>query len=193
MSIKQQKSIGTTSDWRGRNVVICCKGSTCLPLFLLLLRLSHLYRYAPLLQPHSLAPNISTTWLKVQQNRQWSRGSLQFPPNTPILYSPSKGRNVEDCCPPEAASSEAVVPSAGNSTYVCPAACWPWPHPCHWPICVLDPTSPCSQTDCSCWHPCYSSTCLEGLQSDRINAFSATSPATWKLSTASIMRSPLIW
>ncbi|KAJ8381109.1 hypothetical protein SKAU_G00018870 [Synaphobranchus kaupii] len=69
-------------------------------------------------------------------------------------------------CPPEAASSEAVVPSAGTSTYICPFACCPRPHPCHWPICVFDPTSPCSQTNCSCWPPCCSSTRPEGLQSD---------------------------
>jgi len=44
-------------------------------------------RYTPLLHHHSLALNISTTCLKVQQDKQWSRGSLQLWPNAQILSS----------------------------------------------------------------------------------------------------------
>ncbi|KAJ8375622.1 hypothetical protein SKAU_G00062020 [Synaphobranchus kaupii] len=101
--------------------VFCCKGTTCLPLFLLLLRLSHLYWYAPLLHHPSPAPNISTTCLEVLQDRQWSRGSLQLWPNIPILHRLSaRGCKLRGSC------------SLSRHLHL------------HLPLCLLSPTPPLS-------------------------------------------------
>ncbi|KAJ8368742.1 hypothetical protein SKAU_G00087700 [Synaphobranchus kaupii] len=97
------------------------QGTTCLPQFLLLLRLSHLYWYAPLLHHPSPAPNISTTCLEVLQDRQWSRGSLQLWPNIPILHRLSaRGCKLRGGC------------SLSRHLHL------------HLPLCLLSPTPPLS-------------------------------------------------
>ncbi|CAB1460701.1 unnamed protein product [Pleuronectes platessa] len=52
--------------------------------------------HAPLLHPHSLAPSIDSTCHTLQQERQWTRGSLLYHPNTLILQRLS----AQDCLLP---------------------------------------------------------------------------------------------
>ncbi len=182
MLIKQLSFSGTTSDWRGRNVIFCCKGSTCLPPFLLLLYLSHQYRYAPLLQHCGLALNISTTCLKVQQDKQWTRGSLQLRPNTPILCSlPAQGCQLRGNC-----SLSRHLHILRPLCLLSPAPALPVSHlsMCFWPhksmhtnvLLLLAPFPV---------HHLPGGLTIGKLT--KINAVSANSPATKKVAMASIM------
>lgn len=182
MLIKQLSFSGTTSDWRGRNVVFCCKGSTCLPPFLLLLYLSHQYRYT-----HCCT---TTAWpsTSVPLASKYSGTSS----GQEEVCSSSPTHTFSAVCLPSVASSEPIVLSADISTYSCPFAYCLRPQPCQWPtcVCVCDPTSQCIQMDCSCWPAFLPTTCPESLtvgQWTKINAFCANSPATKKVATASIM------
>ena len=183
MSVKQRSFSGTTSDWRGRNAVFCCKGSTCLPLFPLLLRLSHLYRYAPPLRPHSLAPNISSTCLKVQRDRQWSAGSVQLGPNA----NANPPQSVRSRLP----AQRHLFPQQAPPPTSAPLPIVPDPSPDIGPLVFLTPQVPPAKRISpagSLPTPPPARRAYNRTQNTiQINAVSATSPTARKRATASVM------